>query len=278
VASPSDWSLDPDGFVTAAGLVVLYAAGIRAFPAPRWRIVCFAAGVAVVFFTRVSPLATISNHYLLSAHLIQNVAVAEWAPALLVLGIPPALGAFLARAPGARTLTFPPVALLLWLGTYVVWHLPWAYDAALEHPRSLLHLEHLSYLAAGIVLWWPVLQDAPRRLHSGGKALYLVAAFFVASPLGLLLSLLGRPIYTFYEHAPRLWGVGVLQDQRIAGVTMTVEEAILFFCVVSYYVVCFFQEEEAGDLRNLREVSPPRHLHPEPGHPSVPLAPSTERE
>jgi cytochrome c oxidase assembly factor CtaG len=278
VVAPSDWSLDPDGFVTAAGLVVLYAAGTRVFPAPRWRVVCFGAGVAVVLFTRITPLATISNHYLLSAHLIQNIAIAEWAPALLVLGIPPALGAFVARAPGARFVTLPPVALGLWLGTYVVWHLPWVYDAALEHPRSLLHLEHLCYLAAGVVIWWPVLQHEPQRLRSGAKALYLTVAFFFASPLGLLLSLLGRPIYPFYEHAPRLWEIGALRDQRIAGVTMTVAEAILFFCAVAYYVVRFSSEEEAIDLRNLREVSSQIPLRQEAGRPSVPLAPSTERE
>jgi cytochrome c oxidase assembly factor CtaG len=154
------------------------------------------------------------------------------------------------------------VALAVWLGTYLVWHLPWVYDTALEHPRSLLHLEHVCYLAAGVLLWWPVFQDAPQRLASGAKALYVAAAFFFASPLGLLLALLGRPIYPFYEHAPRLWGIGVLQDQRIAGVSMVAEEAVLFFAVVSYYVARFFREEEAIDLRNLREVSAPKHLRP----------------
>ena len=278
MVAPSDWSLDPDGFVTAGGLVVLYAAGTRVFPAPRWRVFCFGAGVAVVFFTRVTPLATISNHYLLSAHLIQNIAIAEWAPALLVLGIPPALGAFMARAPGARILTRPPVALALWLGTYIVWHLPWVYDAALEHSRSLLHLEHVCYLAAGTLLWWPVFQEAPHRLTAGAKALYIGAAFFFASPLGLLLSLLGRPIYTFYEHAPRLWGIDALRDQRIAGVTMTVEEALVFFGLLSYYVARFFRDEESIDLRNLREVSTQQHLRPWPPVPSLPDAPSTERE
>jgi putative membrane protein len=262
VAAPSDWSFDPDGFVTAGGLVVLYLAGTHVFPAPRRRAVCFGAGVAIVFFTRVTPLATISNHYLLSAHLLQNIAIAEWAPALLVIGIPPALAAFMARIPGARLATWPPVALAVWLGTYLVWHLPWVYDTALEHPRSLLHLEHVCYLAAGVLLWWPVFQDAPQRLASGAKALYVAAAFFFASPLGLLLALLGRPIYPFYEHAPRLWGIGVLQDQRIAGVTMVAEEAVLFFAVVSYYVARFFREEEAVDLRNLRVVSAPKHLRP----------------
>ena len=59
---------------------------------------------------------------------------------------------------------------------------------------------------------------------------------------------------------------------------MTVEEAILFFCLLAYYVTRFFSEEEAIDLRNLREVSPPKHLHPWPQIPSLPDAPSTERE
>ena len=246
---PSAWSLDPDGFVTAGGLAVLYAAGTRVFPAPRWRVAVFAAGVALVFFTRVTPLATIANHYLLTAHLLQNVSIAEWAPALLVLGLPPALAAFLGSLTPLRLLTKPQLALPLWLATYVVWHLPWIYDAALRHPRTLLHLEHLCYLATGILVWWPVFQDAPHRLGSGAKAVYLGAAFVFVSPLGLVLSLLGRPIYTFYEHAPRLWGISALRDQRIAGVSMTVEEAVLFFCLLVVYVSRFFREEEIGDLR-----------------------------
>src|SRR5262245_30349464 len=179
---PGDWSLDPDGFVTAAGLVVLYIAATRVFPAPRWRIALFAAGVAIVLLTRITPLATIANHYLLSAHLLQNIAIAECAPALLVAGVPPALAAYVARGPGAAWRTRPTVALPVWLGTYVAWHLPWIYDAALEHPRSLLHLEHLCYLAAGALLWWPVFQDSPHRLSAGGKSVYLAAAFVFASP------------------------------------------------------------------------------------------------
>ncbi|HZR92230.1 MAG TPA: cytochrome c oxidase assembly protein [Gaiellaceae bacterium] len=245
--APASWSLDPDGFVTAFGLAVLYAASSRVFPASRRRALLFSLGVALVLFTRITPLGTISNHYLLSVHLLQNVAIAEWAPALLVAGLPPSLAAFLARLPALRVLTRPTVALPLWLATYVVWHLPWLYDTALEHPRSLLHLEHLCYLAAGSLLWWPVVQEAPHRLGPGAKAVYLAAAFVFASPLGLVLSLLGRPIYAFYEHAPRLWGISPLRDQRIAGVAMTVEEAVLFFCLLVVYVSRFFREEESPE-------------------------------
>ena len=144
----------------------------------------------------VTPLDALTYH-LLTAHLLQNVLLAEWAPALLVLGVPPALARELARLPGARVLTHPPVALPLWLGMYFAWHLPAAYDAALREPL-LLHLEHVTYVAAGAHVV-AVLQDAPHNLHPAVRAGYLFAGFVLASPIGLLLALLPEPVYEFYE-------------------------------------------------------------------------------
>ena len=78
--------------------------------------------------------------------------LAEWAPALLVLAIP---------RDSARDVRIPMLpALALWLATYFVWHLPWIYDGALRRPHSLLHVEHLTYLVAGVALWWPVIRGA----------------------------------------------------------------------------------------------------------------------
>src|SRR5205823_10768257 len=113
------------------------------------------------------------------------------------------------------------VALPLWLVVYFAWHLPWAYDYALRHPHSLLHVEHLSYLVGGIALWWPIVHGG---YSSGIKAAYVFAAFVLASPIGLVLALVPSPVYSFYEHAPRTWGPGPLGDQQLAGVTMRSEE------------------------------------------------------
>jgi cytochrome c oxidase assembly factor CtaG len=74
------------------------------------------------------------------------------------------------------------------------------------------------------------------------KALYLFAAFVAASPLGLLLALLPHPVYAFYEHAPHLW-VGHLTDQQIAGLTMAVEEAVVFFAAFAFYLARFLRHE-----------------------------------
>ena len=55
------------------------------------------------------------------------------------------------------TLTLP-----LWLGTYFAWHVPPIYDTALEQSGWLLHLEHLTYFLAGVLMWWPVVHGRLR--------------------------------------------------------------------------------------------------------------------
>jgi len=197
------------------------------------------AGLAL----RARPFAL---HTFLWAHLLQNVVLAEWAPALLVLAVPRALAA---RARDVSVFR-PLVALPLWLVTYFVWHLPWIYDFALRHPHSLLHVEHVTYLLAGVCLWWPVVHG---KYSAGVKAAYLFAAFLLASPLGLALALIPRPIYSFYAHAPRTWGPSAESDQQIAGVTMAAEEALVFFAVFTVYLLRFLQEEQmAGTFDDLR--------------------------
>jgi putative membrane protein len=142
--------------------------------------------------------------------------------------------------------TQPFVALPLWLGNYYLWHLPPVYDAALRHQEWLIHLEHACYFATGILFWWPLVHDAPRRLASGGRAIYAFAAFVLAAPLGLLLVLLPKPAYSFYVHVrPRIWGLSPLADQEIAGVTMATEQALVLFVVFVYWLRRFLAEEGA---------------------------------
>jgi putative membrane protein len=245
---PYAWSIHPEATLATAALGLTYFLAVRRRPPSRGRIAAFACGIVLLAATAITPLDALSFH-LLSAHLLQNVVLAEWAPALLVLGLPPYLAARLARNRLLRTLTYPPVALSIWLVTYFLWHLPWAYDAALEHPALLLHAEHACYLAAGCLFWWPVLHDEPRELPDAARAGYLFAAFVLASPLGLLLALVPNPIYDYYDDASELWGLSPLVDQQIAGVTMAAEQAIVFFAAFAYFFFRFLaREEEALEI------------------------------
>jgi cytochrome c oxidase assembly factor CtaG len=217
----------------AVGFVPLLALAVAALRPSRDRALAAVAALALIVAAFVTELQQLATHTFLWAHLLQNVVLAEWAPALLVLAVPAN------KLRGLRVPMLP--ALAGWLATYFVWHIPIVYDAALRRPHTLLHVEHATYLLAGIALWWPVIRGPQ---SSAAKALYLFAAFVLASPLGLLLALIPRAIYPFYVHAPRTWGPRPLADQQIAGVTMALEQAAVFFAVFTLYLLRFLREEQ----------------------------------
>lgn len=188
----------------------------------RLRVASFAGGLALLLVSLLGPLHALQFD-LLTAHLFQNIVLAEWAPALLAFGLAPELGRRAARY-------VPPWAgLPLWLAVYYGWHAPPLYDAALRNASTLLQLEHAAYLLAGLALWLPV---AHGRMSDGAKAGYVFAAFLLISPLGLLLALIPEPIYDYYDGH---WGLTPLEDQQVGGVAMSSEAAVVFFAVLSVY-------------------------------------------
>ncbi|HSG13771.1 MAG TPA: cytochrome c oxidase assembly protein, partial [Gaiellaceae bacterium] len=86
---PYAWSWNPEALVLIPALTVAYALALRSFPAPWWRAACFGSAMALLLAVSITPLETLAMNYLLVVHLLQNVVLAEWAPLLVVLGIPP---------------------------------------------------------------------------------------------------------------------------------------------------------------------------------------------
>jgi cytochrome c oxidase assembly factor CtaG len=245
---PYAWTWNEETLVFVPALAVAYALAVRRVGAPTWRVSCFAAAALLLLAFGVSPLHELALRYLLLVHLLQNVVLAEWAPLLFVLSLPPVLARVLAEPRTMRALTRPVVAMPLWLANYAIWHVPWLYDAALRRPHTLLHLEHLTYLATGVLMWWPVFQDVPRRLKAGARAVYVFAGFVLAAPIGLVLALVPHVAYATYRHAPeRLWGLSPLADQQLGGVTMAGEQAIVFFAVFTLWFFRFLAEQEHPD-------------------------------
>jgi cytochrome c oxidase assembly factor CtaG len=253
---PYRWSWNAEALVLVPLLTLGYVYALRRYPAPAWRAASFAVAMALLLAVTITPLETIAMNYLLVVHLFQNVVLAEWAPLLAVLGLPPALAAELSRPRVVRALTHPAVALPVWLANYMLWHLPWLYDTALEHPHTLLHLEHALYFATGVAMWWSVVQDEPHRLGAGLRAGIVFAAFVLGSPIGLVLALVPEAIYDFYVDAPeRLWGLDALEDQQIAGLLMAVEQAVVFFAVFAVFFLRFLAEEERREEAHDHEAA-----------------------
>jgi cytochrome c oxidase assembly factor CtaG len=240
------WSFDPIVLGGAAIAVTLFLHGWRRLhrrrpaAAPWTRIPLFLVGVLVVVLGLVSPLDAIAEGYLQSAHMLQHVLVADLGIALTLLAVRGPLSFFflprdllapLARATWLRaTLSFllrPAVAISLWLGVLVAWHVPALYEAALETP--LVHrLEHLSFVVVGLLVWTLIVDPSGhRRLSVNGRIGLAAGLFWAGQLLAYVFVFSFEPYYGVYVDQPeRLFGLSPLTDQKLAGVVMMAEQAL----------------------------------------------------
>ena len=245
---PWQFVFDPAWIV---GLVVIaadYVVVVRAYerrgrPVPTWRRWAFAAAITVTALALFSPIEHLALHSMLSFHLLQNVMLGDWAPPLFLLGLSAAMARDLARRRWVGMLANPPVALAIWLVVWYATHIPAFYDYALRHEWAL-GFEHLAFVLSGLVFWWPEIVSG--YLSPIGKVAYLAVAFLAISPLSLLIYLANTPLYSFYEHTPKLGGISALADQEIAGVAMAVESNVVLLTVIAFALRRLLSDDPAA--------------------------------
>jgi cytochrome c oxidase assembly factor CtaG len=259
------WFADPAVLAPLALTVVIY---VRRFRKAReessgrgatWlHALAFVGAMLALLGALVTPLDGLGEDYLFSAHMLQHVLLGDVAPLLLLLSLSrvilrPVTRRLVRVERALGPLASPWTAIALWLGTMYLWHIPALYDAAVEHP--LLHaLEHLSFFAAGIALWWPLVQPIPMR-HSltGLQPLgYIAAAKGGLAALGLFLAWSSSAHYPWYEDAPRIWGLSAVEDQNIAGVIMMVEQSLTLVLVMVWVFVRMLARSEEEERRRER--------------------------
>ncbi|HVA24404.1 MAG TPA: cytochrome c oxidase assembly protein, partial [Chloroflexota bacterium] len=213
-AALTHWNFEPSivfGLIAATlGFVWLQRRPDTAVSAGRR--VCFGIAIGLLVLALLSPLDEIADRYLLFAHMIQHL--------LLVLLVAPLVVRAMPRTWGQRLAINPWLAFAGFNVVFALSHVPLWYEAALVH-EPLHVVEHVAYLAAGIVNWLPIANPAAeRRLPDAMQMLYL---FFETLPMfvvGALLALSDSAIYSFYVSAPRLAGISAIEDQSIAGLLM----------------------------------------------------------
>jgi cytochrome c oxidase assembly factor CtaG len=243
----SPWLLEPVPIVLGAVAAACFARGFlrlrrrgRVDHAPWTRAVLFAAGLALLLLPLVSPLDLLGDRFLLSAHMLQHVLIGDAAPALILLALRGPLllfaipaGVLAAAGRSERLRRFgswvarPRVAVAVWALVFAGWHIPAAYDWAAAH-QAAHDLEHASFVAAGFLLWWVLIDPArtgkvSRVRRLGTAAAVLVAGTAIADTLIFSLT----PLYPAYADQPhRVFGLTPVHDQQLAGLVMTVEQMV----------------------------------------------------
>jgi putative membrane protein len=238
--SATSFSFEPLFLALAVGAAVLYWRAAHADRPPRWRVAAFATGLFLLAASLNSPLETIAAQYLLLIHLFQNALIADVAPLLVLLGLTPRMRRAIGRRGMDRLRTR--WILPLWLGAWYLTHLAPFYNWALRTGWGL-NVEHAILVAAGLLFWWPIVSD---RLSPPAGLAYLAIAFVGSSFLGLAFIFSDHPFYSFYEHAPRLWGLSPIRDQNLGGILMNGEQTLVFLGAIGWYVMRLLDEEHAA--------------------------------
>ena len=263
-----DWGGDISVVAAVFFLEVVYLLSVgplrTRFPGssdvPTRRIVLFTVGLWSIFFALYSPLDPLSDYYLFSAHMIQHLFLVLVGPPLMLLGTPGWMLRPILKLPGvypvAKVLTFPVLAALLFNVVFAIWHVPAVYEAGLN--SITVHIiQHLTFIATGVIMWWPVLSPLKElpRLPYGAQVLYMFILSIPPAIVGALITFADGTLYETYANAPEIWGISTAADQQIGGVIMKLPGFLIFVTAAG---IIFFnwaaKEEEKDRLEAARRM------------------------
>src|SRR5260370_5828890 len=215
--------------------------------------VSFAGGLLVLFLALESPIDVGGDKYLFSLPMLQPLLLAMVVPPLLLLGLPEEWRAF------TRSRVSPLAAGVVFNLVLAIWHLPFLYEATLRN-EPVHVLEHLTFLAVGVLFWWPLVVPEGRdgSMSVIGKIAYLGFAGVPPTILGLAFILSPVVIYPFYAAAPRVMPLSPLDDPLIAGLVIFRLGNLFYFAAI--WASFFRLEHTSAPLH----THPPRALHAPP--------------
>src|SRR6185436_8011077 len=200
------------------------------------------------FFSLNGWLHDLSDWYLFSAHMVQHLLLTLLVPPLLLAGTPgwmlrPALR-YRPVAMLARFFTRPKIAFVVFNLVLAAWHVPALYNTAMAN-HSVHIVQHLMFMVAATLLWWPILSPLPElpRLSYPMQMLYLFLTTLPMSVVAVYITCSDNLLYPAYAAAPRIRGILPLEDQLIGGLIMWIPGGLLFFGVIS---VIFFRWQKLG--------------------------------
>ena len=269
------WAFEPAVALPLAGVAIwwwwLIGSIDRAHPehrvpaGQRW---AFVGGLVAIAFALLSGVARYDTT-LFSVHMGQHLLLTLVAPALIALAAP-ITQVLRAAAPETRRRLILPVLrsrvvvllthpILAWiLFAAVMWgtHFSPLFNASLEDP--LTHdLEHMAYLAVGLLFWWPVvgLDPGPHRMGYPARIGYVFLQMPQNSFLAMSILFADSPLYAHYATLGSPYGINALADQRLAAGIMWVVGDLVFLAATMLVLGGWMRRESRADPAGERRVA-----------------------
>ena len=238
------WRFDsPASLVTVAALVIyLWAFGARA----GIHLVAFLGAIAIFLIATVSPIATLADGYLFSAHIVQHLLLLLLIPPLLIASLPRERVVAALRRPVPRFIqdTFgrAPMSWMLGLGTMWLWHIPVLCTASVTSTPAYV-AQCATLLLAGFAFYWPVMHPVrSERLSPPAAIVYLFAGCLACTLLGILLTFAPVSACPVYMHPvdtlgilPLLhgqWQMTHAVDQQVGGLMMWIPACMVYLVAI----------------------------------------------
>ncbi len=274
-ATTDPWSWTPQPYVgvwvAMLSLIALYVWAWRRrrpdrdlTPLERRQPWWFGIGVAMLWVATDWPVGALGAGYLASVHMLQFMIYTLAAAPLLLMGIPEW---FLVRVREHRwwsaiqSLSRPLLAGILFNVVLLSTHAPAVVDVLRVSEVGSFFMDVL-WLAAGLILWLPVLNPDSNLRHRSpavrGVYLFLASGALPMLP-GAFLVFAESPLYRTFELAPPVLDLNPTTDQQVAGLLMKVGNIPILWPVLLVLFVRWSRADQAATpppLAGIPEMDP----------------------
>ena len=262
------WTPHPDVWLLVAALVVGYVVAIERlgprYAAPgrpavtRFQLVCFFLGIFALWLAADWPIHDVAEKSMYSVHMVQHLMFSMLAAPLMLLGTPAWLMRWILRPPSrlfrvVRWLARFVPALVLYNVVLVLTHWPVVVNQSLT--SAPLHFTlHSVLFVSSLIVWLPVISPMPElpRLPPLARSVFLFAWSVVPTIPASFLTFGAHPLYSAYDHLPKLFGATALEDQQIAGLIMKLGAGALLWALIAVIFFRWAAEEERHNQPQLR--------------------------
>jgi putative membrane protein len=240
------WQPHPEVWLLVAGVIGLgwYAARViqphavagGGAPITAHQKQWFWLGVLLLWIASDWPLHDLAEERLYSLHMVQHMLMTVVIPPVFLLATPEWLARFI-LGEGWVNRWFHRLArpLPAVVGYNVLAGLShWAGIVNLSVQNGPFHyLMHTLFVATALLAWTPVCGPFPElQISPPGKMILIFSLSIIPTVPAAFLTASDGPLYTSYEHGPRLWGLSVVGDQQLAGAVMKVIEGAYLWAII----------------------------------------------